>query len=338
MERDLTAMMAKASAAEEAGQGGVEETEDSSLAVVMALPNYDDMTEQKVVSGVRDVFKGFDSDSKNTGMQIKDENALASYVTRTIAAIHEAREKAESEQLLNKAAALARFWYLGDTINAALSKGSYGANACIKLATAMNKSVPYVYQIRAVSTRLSVVDCYLLGFRNLDTTHLRKLAQIKDDTVRKTLLKSFIDSTPDTGDPKKLDAARRRLVASINACQSMTAEDIASTDPLNGGSEIHVSPEWQRVMDAIAMWQKLLRKPALEGPAEEACGAMADFYITDDTVDAAAHLDEVKNAARLTRDLIAKVKANLDDLDHELECLGTVEVTSVEETREATAG
>lgn len=315
----------------------VEDAEPTSISPVITLPDYDDMTEQKVMAGVKDVFKGFDHNPIEVASQLKDEKALAAYAERTIDDIKEVRRSTDMQSMRHRAAALARFWYLGLTLDKALSDNEYGVNAANRLAAAMKVSIPYIYQIRAVSTKLTSVDCYLLGMRGLDTTHLRKLSRVKDEQVRHLMLTTFIRDTPDTSDAARLEQARKRFIAAVNTQQNLTAEDLVATDPLNGGSEVHVSPEYQRVMDAVANWQRMLRKPALEGPIEEACAALADFYLTDDIPEAAERLAEVKQACELTRNLVHKVKSNLDDLLRELECMQTVELTS-KESEGAAAG
>ena len=45
----------------------VEETEDPSIAAVIALPGYDAMTDQKVIKSVKSLFNGFEYDADAGG-------------------------------------------------------------------------------------------------------------------------------------------------------------------------------------------------------------------------------------------------------------------------------
>lgn len=177
------------------------EQEDSMLVEGILLPTYEDLTEQNVLKNVREVFHGFSFDStENFGKRFQDINQLAQYVEASSTDIKACRRKAETADLLQRAAAMARFWYLGTVLDRALKQGSYGTSASGKLASLLGKAVSYIYQIRAVAERLTVTDCYLLGMRGCDSTTLRQLAQIRDDATRSAVIKAFIDSFVDTSD------------------------------------------------------------------------------------------------------------------------------------------
>lgn len=305
-----------------------EESEDPSLVAVIALPGYDSVSDQKVLKSVRDIFKGFDYDS--SGIKFADMDQLAVYTQDTMEDIRRVRKTAVASQLCQKAAIMARFWYLGATIDKALQNGDYGTGAVNKLAAALHKSIPYIYQIRAVATRLTAVDCYLLGMRDLDSTHLRKLAQVKDDATRRSIIAAFIDMVKDTSDSAKVEQAKKQLVSALNADQQSNAIDVGTSDPLNGGSEVAVTPEWQAAMRCMDDWSRMLRKPSGDEPIEELCNALAEFFITDRVPDAQLHLQELKDKATALKALMQAVKNNLDDAIQELDSVCAAGVTQAE--------
>ncbi len=213
-----------------------DEAEDSLMASVIQLPGYQDTSDKTVLRNVKDVFKAFEVPEPDGASPFQDMNALAQYTLDAMGTIKKVREQADGQQLLRRAASMARFWYLGRTIDTELARGSYGTNAAQKLATAMKRSVPYIYQIRAVSTRLTVTDCYLLGVRGLDTTHLRQLAQVQDDAMRGNILHGFIEAVSDTSDEHKLAQAKKAFIAAINAARNVKALDVTTSDPTDRGS------------------------------------------------------------------------------------------------------
>lgn len=306
----------------------VEETEDPSIAAVIALPGYDAMTDQKVIKSVKSLFNGFEYDA-DAGGRFETTEQLATYTQNTMEDIKRVRKSSEATDLVNKAAIMARFWYLGSTINDALVKGNYGTGAVNKLATALRKSIPYIYQIRAVATKLTAVDCYLLGMRGLDSTHLRKLAQVKDDSVRSGIISAFIEAYSDTSDPSKIDKAKKQLVSAVNANQNISAEELGTSDPLNGGTDVLVSDEWHAAMRAMNEWTRMLKKPSSEAPTDALCNALADFYLKETVPDAEERLAEIKECAVALKALMQAVTNNLADAIKELDGLEDVELTSV---------
>ncbi len=305
----------------------IDENEDQTLCKGILLPTYDDMTDQKVLKNVRDIFKGFSFDSTdNYGVKFKDTEQLAEYVQASMEDITTCRSKAEASELIQRSASMARFWYMGAVLDKALTEGAYGTAASNKLAVALKKSVPYIYQIRAVATKLTVTDCYLLGMRGCDSTILRKLAQIKDDEIRKGIIKAFIEMYINTADRNQLLAARKALVNAINADQKTDFIEVSTSDPVAGGSNILVSPEYQAVVSELNSWTKMLKKASQEATITKFCNATASFYLTKEAPDAEKHMEEVKTFAETVRQLIATVKANLADAESELQSLQATEV------------
>lgn len=301
----------------------VEDSEDPSLAAVVALPDYATCDEQKVVNVVKTIFKGFTPDPGGEALKFDTTDALAVYTQQTMDDIQRINKTAEANQLYNKAAVMARFWYLGSTINNALQTGDYGSNAVQRLSTALNKSVPYIYQVRAVATNLTVVDCYLLGMRGLASTHLRKLAQIKDENIRKGIIDGFIAMFSDTSDPKKMEAARKQAIAAINSAQNAGALNVATSDPLNGGTEVEVSPEYNDTIKTLKQLQKVFTK--LADPHEvrdKYISVLENFYLTKETPDAETHLNEAKELAGNVKVLMEAAVENMRDIVAELNSIG----------------
>ena len=305
----------------------IDENEDANMTAVLKLPGYDSMTPTQVAKGVKDVFKGFDQANAG-GSTFADTAALADYAARTMEDIKKADSAATKSMVLFKAAALARFWYLGQTVNQALSNGQYGTGAVNKLATQLGKKVTYIYQLRAVATRLTVVDCYLLGLRMLDTTHLRKLSQVKDDAIRRGIIETFIAAVPDSSDKERYEAARAQLISALNAKQVETIDDVGTSDPLNGGTDTSVSPEYDAVIKQMVDWSKMLHKPSLEGPIEELCSALDNFFLSADVPDAEKRLATVKDTATAMKALMQSVKNNLDDAIRSLDSVMAVELNT----------
>ena len=302
------------------------ESEDQSMTVAIPLPDYTCVSEQKVMKSVKEVCKGFDY-TAGASLGLADTDALASYTMDTMESIKEARKIAESSQIANKAAILSRFWYLADAINTALSKGEYGTAAVNRLATALHKSVPYVYQIRAVATKLTVVDCFLLGTRGLDTSHLRKLAQVKDDSVRRSIITAFIEKYSDTSDIDNIAEAKKQLVSAVNANLNTNLIELGTSDPLNGGTEIEVSEEYTNLKKQLTGLIGMLKKFTNGDKLDTFVHACEDFYITDSTPDAEDRLDDIEELVIELDNLLKAAEPALSTVQREVTSLKAVEVT-----------
>jgi len=306
------------------------EAEDPSLSEAIVLPGYDTVSEQKVIKSVKDVFKGFDY-TAGISLGFADTEGLAEYTRNTMDDIKAVSKATRVNQIYHKAAVLSRFWYLSDAINTALSKGEYGTNAVNKLATSLHKSVPYIYHLRAVATRLSVVDCFLLGTRDLDTSHLRKLAQVKDDTVRGAIIQAFLKEYSDTSDPEVAVRAKKQFVAAVNSNLNTTAIELGTSDPLHGGSEIEVSEEYSEMSSQLQLWTNIAKKASNGDAVDAFVKASESFYITDETPDAEDRLSDIQERAQDLRNLLDAVKAAADSIQREIDSLTGVEVTKKEE-------
>lgn len=305
----------------------VDEAEDSSLVPVIQIPTYKDTSDKEVLHSVKTIFKSFEPPGTKNASPFQDVDALAQYTIDVMANIRAAREKAEGSQMLIRAATLARFWYLGQTIDTELTKGTYGTSAAQKLATAIKKSVPYLYQIRAVAQKLTVTDCYLLGLRGLDTTHLRKLAQVKDDNLRNSIAHAFIDAIGDTSDEHRTAQAKKQFIAAINGVCGTTPRDVTTSDPENGGTEVKVSQEYTNTTKEINNVLQLLRKLGSEDYIENLCRVMDDFFITDSVPDAEKHLQAIWDKVDEIEKLVPTCTANLKDILEHAKDLKNVDVS-----------
>lgn len=298
--------------------------EDGNMSAVISLPSSVDMTDSKVLSSVKSVFGGFD---RLGHTRFSDIETLASYALCTIESIKQVRMAADTEQLERKAAAMARFWYLGETLDNALKGDTYGTAAVNRLAIALKVSVPYVYQIRAVAVKLTAVDCYLLGMRGMDSTHLRMLTRIKDDTTRRAVIDTFISMVKDTSDEDLLRDAKKKLVAAVNTNQAITPEDLVSTDPMQS-QQTSVTPEYDAAIKQLTDWLRMLKKPASEKCVNDICTVLAEFYLMQNVPEAEARLDYVKLHAEELMSTINALRINLDDIQRELESVAEMELTS----------
>ena len=310
----------------------IEDAEDQSMQAVINLPDYAITTEQKVLESVKRSFKGFDPATFCTMPQFSSTDALATYTQATMEDIRNVRQNAEANELSQKAAAMARFWYLGVTIDNALKQGNYGTAAVNKLATALHKSVPYIYQIRAVAARLSVIDCYLLGVRGLDSTCLRKLAQVKEDEVRTQITHAFIDNIQDTSDADKLLQGRKQFIMAVNAAMTMDASELTNTNPMEIGDseaqEESISPEYATVMKAMRLWSGTLKKLTNEKAVSSLCDAAGAFYLKDDVPDAQKHLDAVTAMAGDLTTALRVAQTNINTMLEELDSLAECQLTT----------
>ena len=305
----------------------IDDAEDSSLVPVIQIPTYKDTSDKEVMHSVKSIFKSFEPPGTKGASPFKDVDALAQYTMDVMDRIREAREQADGRQMLIRAATLARFWYLGQTIDTELAKGTYGTSAAQKLATAIKKSVPYLYQIRAVAQKLTVTDCYLLGLRGLDTTVLRKLAQVKDDNLRTSIIHAFIDAIGDTSDENRMAQAKKQLKAAINSACGATESDVTTSDPNNGGTEIQVSQEYTKTMKELNGALQILRKLSNEEEIENMCKTLDDFFITDSVPDAEKRLQDIWAKVDEIEKLVPTSIANLKDILEHAKDLKNVDVT-----------
>lgn len=315
----------------------LEEGEDRELVVGISLPSYADVDDKKTVGYIKDVFKGFTFDpTADFSKKFTDMNMLANYVQQSLSDIRTVRNQAEMSEVLQRGACLARFWCLGKALSKALTEGEYGTGAGQRLATQLGKSIPYVYQIKSVGERLTLTDCFLLGVRGCDTTTLRGLAQVKDDDMRKSIIKAFIDSFMEYTDEASRVKAKASLTAAINANRKAKAGYIeeANSDPATGAATVLVSDVQQEAMENIVAWKRYLAKPSTPQVTEALIRALTNFFITSSTPDAESHLTAIKGEAEQLKTVIQAVKNNLDDILIQLDSFAANEVLQDEDTEE----
>ena len=312
-----------------------EDTEDMpGLHEGIALPTHAELTEQTVLSSVRDVFRGFSFDTtEDFNNRFTSLNQVSQYVASSLDDIKVVRYKAEAASILHEAASMARLWCMSSIVLQVLSKGKYGTDACGKLAAELRLSKPYVYRIADIAKRLTVVDCYLLGMRGCNGTNLLALGQIKDDVTREAIIHNFVNAVTDTANPDALVEAKRNMIRAMRATKPMRpAHEIedyelsSTSDPSAGGSDSFVSEVYQKTMDAFQKMKARLKRIADEQEIEEFCGALADFSISETEPEAEQHLAEIKEEAEATKEVIKTAIGNLNDALRELDSLAGVEV------------
>lgn len=306
----------------------IDDAQDPQLAVTINLPTFTDVTDKKVLKDVRDVFKGFEPDT-GTSVRFQEIGTLAQYTKNSMSAIVDVQIRAEECQLCYNAAAMARFWYLGQTIEKALKEGKYGDKAVKKLAAQAGFAESYIYQIKDVAKRLTVTDCYLLGFRKIDSTQLRKLAQIKDDAVRRSIIDAFVENYKSTADAAACESARASLKAAVNsALEHAKTKDVdaMTSDPMNGGSEIKVSVAYTETMKFLASVGKNAKALAEDKLSEDAVRAFDYFNLSPEVPDADKHLEEVHTKAEELEKRLRQVVENCQAMIESLVVLKGVEL------------
>lgn len=301
------------------------EIQEDNLSPVLAIPGYEGMTEARVLTGVRDLFSGFDTRTNFNGLE-----DLAKYTESSFNDIRQQTKKVMANSICARAAILARFWYLGDAINQELNTSKYGTGAVSKLAGLLKISVPYVYQIRAVAAKLTAVDCYLLGMRGLDTSHLRKLSQVPDNDMRKAMITQFIEAVSDTSDVESLTQAKRQLLTAINSSRDMDATEVESSNPGEDTPEEYeqVSPEYAAMHKTLDYWMKVLKPFGDQAKVSKFTGEMADFYIKEEDDPREIYLNKLSDKALELGDLVAKAQAALGDINAELQSLANMQLTT----------
>jgi len=303
----------------------ITEDQDDTNACI-ALPTYEDTTPEKVFKNMREVFKGFTYDEADDGSEFTTVDSLAEYVQASLDDIREAQTIGETAKMVNTSAALARFWVTGDKVDKALKNAHYGNGACNQLAAKLKKSVPYIYQLRDVAKQLTVQDCFLLGIRGCTTTHLRKLAQIKDPDTCKQIIAAFIADTTDTSDVTRIERATRAFKAAINdACKKVNLLQQSTTNPdeIVEDPSLLVNPSYGAAIKALDEFEKKIRKNITEDLVYSVCDAADDFGISASVPNAQEHLDNLKNRVgeikkliESTQDYLQTITDHLTSLEH----------------------
>lgn len=304
--------------------------EDASLCTAIELPSFKDTNDAKVLKNVRDVFRGFEFEpTGSVSKMFADTETLAAYIKNTEDDIRKNKFRAQATEIGVSGAAMARFWYMCDYVRRGIEDASYGTAVGPKLAAQLGRSQGLIYQYKHVAENLSVTDCYLLGLRGVKSTALRKLADIKDDDMRRGLVVAFIEAIKDTSDGKSIVDANKALSAALNS-DTKAFDVIATSDPMSGGTDVPVTEEYKATMDQINKWSKALKKLAAPDMLVEFEDTLANFYMNDTIPDAAEHVQTVKDNAAKLRTTILAVKNNLDDAIVQIDSLVGVEVNEVD--------
>ena len=120
--------------------------------VNIVLPTYEDTTDQRVLSSLRDVYKGFSFDAnEDFGSRFATMEQVASYVSASIDDINSRQRAAKATSLLQKAASCARCWCMSVVISKVLDASPYGSQAAEKIAANLNLTPGSVHKIAAIS-------------------------------------------------------------------------------------------------------------------------------------------------------------------------------------------
>lgn len=307
--------------------------EDPSLYAGMTLPTMDDINDQIVYKSVKDVCRGFSFDpNEMMDKKFRDIDQIANYVLATEEDIRNMCHEAEANDRLKHAAAIARFWYMAYSIDKALKEGDYGTGSSTKIAAKLHKSIPMVYSIRQVGSRLTATECYLLGLRKISSTTLRRLAALEDADHRKGLINAFVNAYSDTQDMETCEKAKKQFIAAVNMGLDPKFLETSTSDPVAGGSAIEVSELYTEIMKRFGELERPLKKINGEVFIEAFCKACGDFSMTDSVPDAEEHVADVKAAAERLKTMCLAAKNNLDDAIRELDSISGVEVISNEGT------
>ena len=301
------------------------------LIVKLKLPTYDDVTDANIIKSIREVYHGFTFDAAEDFSKIfADEESLAEYIKDTMADIGEHQKIGQVALRTSNSASLARFWVMGYSADQAISKSTYGDGACKRIADRINRSVPYVYQVRSVGTRLTIKDCFLLGVREgCNTTTLRKLAQIRDQDLCRQIITTFIQSTQDTSDVINVERATRAFKQAIrDALRPENAVEEATTNPMEASENLEEIAGTAYVAGRSAV-KKIIKETKFFSNEENVCAvcdAMADFAIVESVPNADKLLADFKVEVDEAITQSKKMLEYLDDMLVQLNSCMAVEV------------
>jgi hypothetical protein len=305
--------------------------EQEAVSFELALPTYADVTDEKVLKNIRDVFPDFTYDATaDFARQFADPKQLVAYVDATMASIKDKQTTGIAQRLVTNGAALAYFWTMGDVVNKTLEAAPYGNGAVGQIAEALHKSVPYVYQIRAVATQLTKQDAYLLGMRDCcSTTTLRKLAQIRDADRRRQIIDIFIQETQDMSDAPRMERAVKAFRVAIN--EALKRVDAIAQDTTNPTAVVDneaelVNASYAAAMDALRALRKETRKLSNEEAVCQICDSLADVAVTETVPNAQDWVDRIKEETESVKTQVEAVRGYLDDILRELDSVLHIEV------------
>lgn len=306
--------------------------EDPTIFAGTKLVGYDEISDAQVFKTLKDFFRGFHFDiNEDFSSRFESVDSIADYTVGTINDIAGLKKASDARKILCDAAALARFWCLGTVISSAMRSGKLGKGANEKLAFKLGKSSAYIYQYRAVAERMSISECYLLGMRGCTTTDLRRLGQIKDDDLRGSVIRAFIDSYTNTADVSGKKAAMEQLKRAIGcANSSMDVLALTNTDPSAGGPAITPPDNYTELMKRIRSMKVTIGKGFKEQTIEAFCNAAVNFSMNESTPEADSLLSNIKTEAdELAKSLMHTIQ-DIQDMVRELQSLQGVKVTDDE--------
>lgn len=311
--------------------------EQETVGFELALPTYTDVTDEKVLHNIREVFPDFSYDaSADFARQFADPKQLVAYVSQTMQDIKDKQQFGVAQRLVTNGAALAYFWTMGDVVNKTLERASYGNGAVGQIAAELKKSVPYVYQIRAVATQLTKQDAYLLGMRECcSTTTLRKLAQIRDADRRRQIIDIFIQETQDMSDAPRMERATKAFRVAIN--EALKRVDVIEQDTTNPTAVVDndaelVNASYAAAMEVLRLLRKETKKLSQEATVEQICDALADFAVTETVPNAEDWVNRFHEEVESVKTIVETTKEYLDDIIVELNSALHTEVIHNDDT------
>lgn len=299
-----------------------EPMQGNQIADSIALPGFDDFgeeeaAEKKVVLNIRNVFKGFDFNSKDDfAGRFDTVESLAEYAKNARDDIRDASTKSIASSLLTKAACIGRFWCVGKTLDEALQNASYGTKTNEQLANHLGTSLGYIYKWRSVAKKISLSKAYLLGVRGVEQTTLVNLAyNISDDEQRDCLINGFIGAVVDGADDTTRLTALKALKDAIKDLQhnNQNALEISTSDPVALDPELDTTPEVAAMKKMLKSMKKTYAKVSDEALFDSFTAACDNFFITDKEPDCDEQLDNIKaEAEELKKKLTAAVNMTRD--------------------------
>lgn len=292
----------------------------------IALPGFDEVDDdKKIIKSIRDVFRGFDFNAKDDfGTRFPTLDALTEYTRSAIEDIRDARTKSAAESLLNQGACLGRFWCVGKALDSALNNADYGVSAYNQLATALGKSVGYIYKWRAVAKKLTLSQAYLLGIRGVEQTTVVNLAYtIQDDATRDALISGFVSAVVDGADEQSRLEAIRKLKQAINDIPHNNLLEVGNTDPATGGNEAEVTPEFTAALKLFADMHRKYTPVSDEKFFDRIASVCEEFFLMDNVPDGEEQLtrlreqaEELKTMLTATVNMTTDAIAQLDSIVH----------------------
>ena len=297
--------------------------EDTVFSTGIMLPSYEDATDTKVLCAVKSVFKGFTPAEADN---LADPDSVANYITKSVVDINNARQSGDASLATVNGAIAARFWYLANRLDTTLASGVLGDGAAQKLSDMVepHMAVSTLYAYRRVATKLTLQEAWLLGVRGLRPHHLRKLSQIADDSMRRGIIRTFIETVKETGDYAALETSRSRLIAACGAGAKTASVDVG-VDNMEDHAELPsaIPSAYEKGVKAMATVSSMVKKIRDNDKFVDLRDAMGMLYVSKSDEDAEAKVADAKNNAKKVYDEIYEAISNLEELQRELKSIMT---------------